>query len=539
MACHSEPKFLDLASQLTAANLKRKAGGFLVWGPRPSGAGVVCVPCGAQRVALLANPACGHVACADCWADSHESQLPSCRTVLAFRPHCFERGCGLIVANDIKDFAFSQCSRLSTYAAEIGSEAARLRLTAGKSLVWGNPSEPGPVCPTCQGRRLALLINTECGHTACEDCWSRWVEDKISGCRSMKRLMPGCFGHECSLPISSEIMRHACTRSALIREFVRQVDSEIARLRRIADPMLVWAPWPSQAGPMCPTCHEHCFAVFANPGCGHVACEDCWSKWGEEQLQDCIATAKVRPQCIAQDCSMCLAERVWRHACTRSPELLGKFLSEMDSKMARLQRTAGEALIVASPSKPVLVCSICSECQIALLETPACKHAACEDCWSQWAAQQLTRCRAEKLASLRCIGATCCASVPETVWSHACTRSDAVASLEAEFALRRRLRANVLYPFEVQVECPVRGCLGLGYLGHDTVMCFACEHQWQVGDGEAPSEEVGELLAGEVVKRCPSCGEHIIKNGGCDHMTCRCGYQFWWTTMQPYARGAH
>lgn len=257
-------------------------------------------------------------------------------------------------------------------------------------------------------------------------------------------------------------------------------------------------------------------------------------------MADCLAMAKVRPQCFALDCHMPLAEKVWRHACTRSPELLGKFLSETDSKIARLKRTAGEALSFACPpSKPGLVCPICNERQIALLETPDCKHAACEDCWSQWAAEQLARCRAEKLVSLRCVGATCSAHVPEMVWSHACTRSDAVASLEAEFALRRRLRANVLYPAEVQVECPVRGCLGLGYLGHDTVMCFACEHQWQAEGGEAPSDGVGELFAGEVVKRCPSCGEHIIKNGGCDHMSCRCGYEFWWTTLQPYARRTH
>jgi hypothetical protein len=35
------------------------------------------------------------------------------------------------------------------------------------------------------------------------------------------------------------------------------------------------------------------------------------------------------------------------------------------------------------------------------------------------------------------------------------------------------------------------------------------------------------------VKKCPGCGEYIEKNGGCDHMRCRCGYNFWWSTRKP------
>jgi hypothetical protein len=35
-------------------------------------------------------------------------------------------------------------------------------------------------------------------------------------------------------------------------------------------------------------------------------------------------------------------------------------------------------------------------------------------------------------------------------------------------------------------------------------------------------------------KACPKCHQRIEKNQGCDHMTCRCGYEFYWTTLQPY-----
>merc|ERR1719277_534472 len=33
------------------------------------------------------------------------------------------------------------------------------------------------------------------------------------------------------------------------------------------------------------------------------------------------------------------------------------------------------------------------------------------------------------------------------------------------------------------------------------------------------------------LKRCPSCQALIQKNGGCDHMTCRCGREFFWSQV--------
>jgi len=35
-------------------------------------------------------------------------------------------------------------------------------------------------------------------------------------------------------------------------------------------------------------------------------------------------------------------------------------------------------------------------------------------------------------------------------------------------------------------------------------------------------------------KRCPKCYVAIFKNKGCPHMTCRCGYEFWWPSLKPY-----
>jgi len=35
-------------------------------------------------------------------------------------------------------------------------------------------------------------------------------------------------------------------------------------------------------------------------------------------------------------------------------------------------------------------------------------------------------------------------------------------------------------------------------------------------------------------KPCPQCKVPIQKNMGCDHMTCRCGHQFWWSCLGTY-----
>ena len=98
----------------------------------------------------------------------------------------------------------------------------------------------------------------------------------------------------------------------------------------------------------------------------------------------------------------------------------------------------------------------------------------------------------------------------------------------------------ILWP--CQVDCPRPECVGLGYLGFETVMCFVCEHQWDAPSTQVEGSETQVLeleenemeVAGRRVKRCPKCREFIDKNGGCDHMTCRCKHQFSWQTLKAW-----
>jgi hypothetical protein len=49
--------------------------------------------------------------------------------------------------------------------------------------------------------------------------------------------------------------------------------------------------------------------------------------------------------------------------------------------------------------------------------------------------------------------------------------------------------------------------------------------------------DVAALIAEGRAKFCPQCRVAIIKNDGCNHMTCRCGHHFCWVCLQPRGRG--
>ena len=183
-------------------------------------------------------------------------------------------------------------------------------------------------------------------------------------------------------------------------------------------------------------------------------------------------------------------------------------------------------------------------------------HSFCPDCLRSWASQteQLQSMVMRRSFSMQCMGFTrderCHASISsETLATLICScrcMSRRLCSCSRLARLGRDLqrRAELLQQGSQQhhhvVECPQPGCVGVGFSRNGTAMCWLCEHQWSI-EGALwqffrrifRSTSAGwDLHNG--IQRCPSCNAAIYKDGGCDHMTCRCGYEFYWSSLRRY-----
>lgn len=207
----------------------------------------------------------------------------------------------------------------------------------------------------------------------------------------------------------------------------------------------------------------------------------------------------------------------------------------MDLALA-LQRNSRRVPTKARQFQPCTApqhCAICFDQEAPLLQNlGSCAHAACEECWRGWVDVQLPV-ALDARREVRCFAPGCRKAMCPLLFNFQPLEQKARLREHAKkLRIRRRLQTNELYPASMQVDCPQRHCVGIGYLGFDQVMCFVCEHQWDAPrrgrivrtDDLGPSE----------LKRCPRCKEMIDKDGGCDHMTCRCGHEFSWTTLKPY-----
>ena len=130
----------------------------------------------------------------------------------------------------------------------------------------------------------------------------------------------------------------------------------------------------------------------------------------------------------------------------------------------------------------------------------SCACSACHACVRQWIDEQLPKCQSNKMLRVTCIG--CSKFLPQKL---VLALSQSATNLVRQLDLRKALEANTLYPACMQVECPRPECVGIGFLGFKTIMCFVCEHQWPV-NGTVPADEplLGPLAGGY------TCGDKVI-----------------------------
>jgi len=358
--------------------------------------------------------------------------------------------------------------------------------------------------------------------------------------RALRTLRVQCYAPGCQKSLPQKLVLSVSFAARLLADAIDKDE---------ATPSL-----PQQCG----SCGLEC-AWLTNTNCGHGACENCWELWANVQAPICKKDGRLRAKCLQPDCSEGVPTMLWDTLLTKTSDVQTciEAANKADAEMARLGTCATFSRLLymrhmdAHSTQPGPVCPICQEHRFGLLHSSSItasehagndgscctNHIACEDCWTRWTEEQLQHCRSERAVRIRCI--ECTGDPDSALWKHVCSRSPAVAELDGLLSSRRRLQKNVFFPPSMQVNCPQPGCVGLGYLGYDTVMCFLCEHQWSPEDhvGEPPPNPDVEIVMGIAVKRCPNCAQYIEKNGGCDHMTCQhpyCGHQFWWSTLKPY-----
>lgn len=385
----------------------------------------------------------------------------------------------------------------------------------------------------------AGTLHSACAHAACRPCVEGWIALKLEGCYAEGFLQIPCFEHGCRKHLPQ---KRVLETSRVASQFA----SDLARSRLVPKydlRDLVQRPEGAAHRIRCPGCGIGA-ARLLRGGCYYheAVCDFCWVREVEAQLPRLRVERRRRCICLHDGaCCTGLQQGLWDYLADASGAVRA-YQQEVRTELTRVGcQDASEgclAVIGGAPHHRGPVCPICHEPQWALLTcSPNSEHAACMDCWAAWSVEQFPQCRIARQISVSCFAPGCTEVLQQHTWDLLCKESEPARMLQWEFTRREQLKRNALYPAEMQVDCPRYGCLGLGYLGFDTVMCFLCEHQWSAEDGQPRLElnaEQVEGLEGVVVKKCPRCGEYIEKNGGCDHMTCRCRYEFFWTTLLPY-----
>lgn len=293
------------------------------------------------------------------------------------------------------------------------------------------------------------------------------------------------------------------------------------------------------SGEQCPVCGEvrpvlinESWAGQLHSACSHGACESCLARWVVSELPRCRAERMLRVRCIDQGCPKVMPQPLVHHALSvaQVPACVTELTDgELDLHMCIFGPRNEQ------PPKGPHVCPICCEGTEHLLRNVGCEHSACSSCWGRWVEVHIPiwSSKREMPEEVQCFNPECCAVFAPPLLRHACSESLEASRFLVELDRRSRLQQNLMFPQEMQVNCPRPGCVGLGYLGFDQVMCFICEHQW-TSNGSEPEDKMPD----GVIKACPKCSVNIEKTGGCDHMTCsQCRHEFCWTTLANYRSG--
>lgn len=92
-------------------------------------------------------------------------------------------------------------------------------------------------------------------------------------------------------------------------------------------------------------------------------------------------------------------------------------------------------------------------------------------------------------------------------------------------------------PDRPRMECSSCGlytCLNHEDVDHVGETCAQYDERTRLQRAAEEQASVGMVSNGIDTKPCPRCHANIYKDGGCRHMTCRCGHEFFWCCLRAY-----
>ena len=69
---------------------------------------------------------------------------------------------------------------------------------------------------------------------------------------------------------------------------------------------------------------------------------------------------------------------------------------------------------------------------------------------------------------------------------------------------------------------------------HRGANCAQAQERYAQSSEATPEERATLALVQNNSKKCPRCNNAVEKNGGCNHMTCRCGHEFCWLCLADW-----
>lgn len=190
---------------------------------------------------------------------------------------------------------------------------------------------------------------------------------------------------------------------------------------------------------------------------------------------------------------------------------------------------------------PICFCDDYSATDVIVMK---CKHIYCKDCMKNYIVNGMKNRKAGDL--FPCMTSKCTQQIQPNEAGYCLSKKELEEFHEVLFDEHLKRDKNTRW-------CPKCNVAMLGEKGMPMLTCPGCKYkfcfncnteEWHEGSTCAAFQRWKKENAGAAdafskwkadnTKTCPKCEKNIQKNGGCDHMTCRCGYEFYWSNLQPY-----